>query len=58
MQGGDCLLNKDGYPKQMYPHHWKGENGLYCVGLARRGMYTLGSDAQNTADHIFNLISK
>ncbi|XP_022010584.1 probable indole-3-pyruvate monooxygenase YUCCA10 isoform X3 [Helianthus annuus] len=58
LQGGDSLLNKDGYPKQMYPHHWEGENGLYFVGLARRGMHTLGSDAQNTADHIFNLISK
>ncbi|KAK1437254.1 hypothetical protein QVD17_03043 [Tagetes erecta] len=58
LQGGDCLLNKDGFPKQMYPHHWKGENGLYCVGLARRGMYILGMDAQNIAHHIFNIISK
>ncbi|XP_076882994.1 putative indole-3-pyruvate monooxygenase YUCCA10 [Bidens hawaiensis] len=58
LQGGDCLLNKHGFPKQMYPHHWKGENGLYCVGLARRGYKTIAMEAQNIAHHIFNLISK
>ncbi|KAD4584504.1 hypothetical protein R6Q59_036636 [Mikania micrantha] len=58
LQGGDGLLNKDGLAKQMYPNHWKGENGLYCVGLARRGIYSLAIDAENIAHHIFNLISK
>ncbi|KAJ0699260.1 putative indole-3-pyruvate monooxygenase [Helianthus annuus] len=56
LQGGDCLLNNDGLPKPMYPNHWKGENGLYCVGLARRGLYGAGMDAQNIAQHIFKLI--
>lgn len=58
MQGYDCLLKKDGLPKLIFPNHWKGENGLYCVGLARRGLYGAAMDAQNIADHIFNLISK
>ncbi|KAL8232805.1 hypothetical protein R6Q57_002583 [Mikania cordata] len=47
LQGGDGLLNKDGLAKQMYPNHWKGEKGLYCVGLARRGIYSLAIDAEN-----------
>ncbi|KAD4584503.1 hypothetical protein E3N88_22104 [Mikania micrantha] len=58
LQGGDELLNKDGFAKQMYPNHWKGEKGLYCVGLSGRGIHSLGMDAQNIAQHIFNLISK
>ncbi|CAI9261625.1 unnamed protein product [Lactuca saligna] len=58
LQGYDCLLKKDGLPKLIFPNHWKGENGLYCVGLARRGLYGAAMDAQNIADHIFNLISK
>ncbi|KAI7756666.1 hypothetical protein M8C21_009648 [Ambrosia artemisiifolia] len=56
LQGGDCLLNEDGLPKPMYPNHWKGENGLYCVGLARRGLYGAAMDAENIAQHIFKLI--
>lgn len=56
MQGGDCLLNKDGFPKQIYPNQWKGENGLYCAGLARRGLDTVAMEAQNIAHHIFNII--
>ncbi|KAD4584501.1 hypothetical protein E3N88_22102 [Mikania micrantha] len=58
LQGGDELLKKDGFAKQMFPNHWKGEKGLYCVGLSGRGIYSLGMDAQNIAQHIFNLISK
>ncbi|KAD0176505.1 hypothetical protein E3N88_44685 [Mikania micrantha] len=56
LQGGDCLLNEDGLPKQMYPNHWKGENGLYCVGLSRRGLYGAAMDAENIAQHISKLI--
>ncbi|KAJ0878271.1 putative indole-3-pyruvate monooxygenase [Helianthus annuus] len=56
LQGGDCLLNKDGLPKPMYPNHWKGENGIYCAGLARRGLYGAAMDAENIAQHIFKLI--
>ncbi|XP_071741332.1 probable indole-3-pyruvate monooxygenase YUCCA10 [Rutidosis leptorrhynchoides] len=55
--GCDSLLNRDGYPKQMYPNQWKGENGLYCVGLARRGLVTVAMEAQNIAHHIFNVIN-
>ena len=58
MQGGDDLINKDGFAKPMYPNHWKGENGLYCAGLAKRGLYGSAMDGQNIAQDIFNLVSK
>jgi indole-3-pyruvate monooxygenase len=51
-QGDDYLLNEDGLPKPSYPNHWKGKNGLYCVGFSRKGIYGASSDAQNIADHI------
>ncbi|KAE8009606.1 hypothetical protein FH972_006034 [Carpinus fangiana] len=52
LKGDDYLLNEDGLPKPSYPNHWKGENGLYCVGFSRKGIYGASSDAQNIADHI------
>nr|XP_043637564.1 probable indole-3-pyruvate monooxygenase YUCCA10 [Erigeron canadensis] len=58
LQGNDSLLNQDGFPKQMYPNQWRGENGLYCVGLARRGLYTVAMEAQSIAHHILSLISR
>lgn len=56
LKGDDCMLNDDGIPKQSYPNHWKGKNGLYCVGLSRRGLYGSAADAQNVADHINSIL--
>lgn len=56
LHGYDCLLNRDGLSKLVFPNHWKGENGLYCAGLARRGLYGAAMDAQNIAHHIYNQI--
>ncbi|KAE8672254.1 putative indole-3-pyruvate monooxygenase YUCCA10 [Hibiscus syriacus] len=52
LKGDDYLLNGDGIPKPSFPNHWKGNNGLYCVGLSRRGLYGASSDAQNIANDI------
>ncbi|KAK4558601.1 hypothetical protein RGQ29_008062 [Quercus rubra] len=52
LKGDEYLLNKDGLPKPAYPKHWKGKNGLYCVGLSRRGLYGASADAQNIANDI------
>ncbi|KAI5405035.1 probable indole-3-pyruvate monooxygenase YUCCA10 [Lathyrus oleraceus] len=30
-------LNEKGFPKNPFPKHWKGDHGLYCAGLARKG---------------------
>ncbi|CAK7348235.1 unnamed protein product [Dovyalis caffra] len=52
LKGDDCLLNEDGIPKPGYPNHWKGKNGLYCIGLSRRGLYGASADAQNAVNDI------
>uniref|UniRef100_A0A7C9DDF2 Flavin-containing monooxygenase n=1 Tax=Opuntia streptacantha TaxID=393608 RepID=A0A7C9DDF2_OPUST len=56
LQGDDYLLNEDGVAKLSFPNHWKGKNGLYCAGLARRGIYGAAMDAQNIANHINSLL--
>ena len=55
-QGDDYLLNEDGIPKPSYPNHWKGKDGLYCIGLSRRGLYGASADAQNVVNDIKALI--
>ncbi|KAI9119268.1 hypothetical protein K1719_009943 [Acacia pycnantha] len=57
LKGDDYLLNDDGIPKLNYPNHWKGKNGLYCVGLSRRGFYGASEDAENIAAHISFTVS-
>ncbi|XP_023527998.1 probable indole-3-pyruvate monooxygenase YUCCA10 [Cucurbita pepo subsp. pepo] len=58
LKGDEYLLNEDGLPKPSYPNHWKGKNGLYCVGLSRRGLHGLNFDAQNVAKGIASQIYK
>ncbi|KAK8583201.1 hypothetical protein V6N13_021913 [Hibiscus sabdariffa] len=55
LEGDDYLLNDDGILKPSFPNHWKGRNGLYCVGLSRRGLHGAAGDAQNIADDINSL---
>ncbi|XP_016205125.1 probable indole-3-pyruvate monooxygenase YUCCA10 [Arachis ipaensis] len=56
LKGDDYLLNEDGIPKPSYPDHWKGKNGLYCVGLSRKGFYGARYDAENIANDISSLL--
>ncbi|KAL6647088.1 hypothetical protein ACP70R_014525 [Stipagrostis hirtigluma subsp. patula] len=46
------MLNNDGFPKKGYPDHWKGEDGLYFAGFARRGLAGIAMDASNIANDI------
>ncbi|KAH7846115.1 hypothetical protein Vadar_010138 [Vaccinium darrowii] len=46
------LFNEDGMPKKRAPNHWKGENGMYCVGFARKGLIGIANDAQKVANDI------
>ncbi|KAF7840100.1 putative indole-3-pyruvate monooxygenase YUCCA10 [Senna tora] len=46
------ILNENGMPKNEIPKHWKGENGIYCAGLSRRGLFGVSMDAQAIADDI------
>lgn len=52
LNGGSDLFNQDGMPKPSFPNHWKGSNGLYCVGFARRGLAGISNDALNVAKDI------
>ncbi|XP_047087765.1 probable indole-3-pyruvate monooxygenase YUCCA10 [Lolium rigidum] len=57
LKNGESMLNDNGLPTKEYPNHWKGENGLYCAGLARRGLAAITADAKNIANDIKSMIS-
>ncbi|WJX87063.1 indole-3-pyruvate monooxygenase [Trifolium repens] len=50
-------LNDKGMPKNAFPKHWKGDHGLYCAGLARRGLFGVKSDAELIAEDINQTIN-
>ncbi|KAJ1283268.1 hypothetical protein BS78_03G115700 [Paspalum vaginatum] len=52
----DGLIGNDGMAARRYPEHWKGENGLYCAGMVRRGVYGSGEDAELIAGDISKLL--
>ncbi|KAK1597268.1 hypothetical protein QYE76_017039 [Lolium multiflorum] len=56
LKNGESMLNDNGLPTKEYPNHWKGENRLYCAGLARRGLAGIAADAKNIADDIKSVI--
>ncbi|KAL5728145.1 indole-3-pyruvate monooxygenase [Ranunculus cassubicifolius] len=44
LKGDKYLLDEDGVPKLKFPdNNWKGHNGLYCAGLANKGLYGASS---------------
>ncbi|KAL6658117.1 hypothetical protein ACP70R_003703 [Stipagrostis hirtigluma subsp. patula] len=56
LKNGESMLNDDGLPKKRFPDHWKGANGLYCAGLAKRGLAGIAMDAKNIANDILSTI--
>uniref|UniRef100_A0A0D9XXK9 indole-3-pyruvate monooxygenase n=1 Tax=Leersia perrieri TaxID=77586 RepID=A0A0D9XXK9_9ORYZ len=52
LKNGEDMMNKEGMPKKDFPDHWKGSNGLYCVGFARRGLSGIAQDAKTVANDI------
>ncbi|XP_037489924.1 probable indole-3-pyruvate monooxygenase YUCCA10 [Triticum dicoccoides] len=56
LKNGESMLNGNGMPIKEYPNHWKGENGLYCAGLGRRGLAGIVADAKNIANDIISVI--
>ncbi|XP_009355894.2 probable indole-3-pyruvate monooxygenase YUCCA10 [Pyrus x bretschneideri] len=52
------LLNDDGKPKGNYPNHWKGEKGVYCVGLAGNGLPGIFKDSTAVAEDIYSLMAQ
>ncbi|CAK8565091.1 unnamed protein product [Lathyrus sativus] len=45
-------LNEKGFPKTPFSKHWKGDHGLYCAGLARKGLFGVKKDAKAIAEDI------
>ncbi|XP_037424830.1 probable indole-3-pyruvate monooxygenase YUCCA10 [Triticum dicoccoides] len=56
LKNGENMLNGNGLPIKEYLNHWKGENGLYCAGLGRRGLAGIAADAKNIASDIKSVI--
>ncbi|MQM06565.1 hypothetical protein Taro_039390 [Colocasia esculenta] len=46
------FFSKNGFPRQPFPHGWKGSSGLYAVGFTRRGLSGASLDATRIADDI------
>lgn len=42
-------------PRTPFPNSWRGENGLYVVGLTRSGLHGTALDAIKIAEHIVAL---
>uniref|UniRef100_A0A0D9WXJ0 indole-3-pyruvate monooxygenase n=1 Tax=Leersia perrieri TaxID=77586 RepID=A0A0D9WXJ0_9ORYZ len=58
LKNGQSMFTKDGFPKKSFPNHWRGENGLYCAGFARRGLAGIGKDTKNIVDDIVATMDK
>jgi len=56
VQSEDGLIGDDGMAARSYPEHWKGDNGLYCAGMVRRGIYGSCEDAELIAGDISKLL--
>lgn len=50
LKGSNDLFNDEGLPS--IQDQWKGENGLYCAGFARRGLAGISKDASSIANDI------
>ncbi|KAL8059540.1 hypothetical protein ABFX02_03G094200 [Erythranthe guttata] len=48
------LFGENGMPKKRNPNHWKGENGLYCAGFARAGLFGISNDAKAISQDIIS----
>ncbi|CAL4986343.1 unnamed protein product [Urochloa decumbens] len=54
LKNSESMLNNDGLPRKEFPNHWKGANGHYCAGLAKRGLAGIAMDAKNIANDILS----
>lgn len=52
LKGEEKFFADDGFPKRPTTNGWKGEHGLYAVGLTRKGLLGASMDARNIAEDI------
>ncbi|XBI40858.1 hypothetical protein VPH35_125397 [Triticum aestivum] len=57
LKNGENMLNGNGLPIKEYPNHWKGEDGLYCAGLGRRGLAGIAADIANDIKSVIGAMS-
>ncbi|OWM89906.1 indole-3-pyruvate monooxygenase YUCCA2-like [Punica granatum] len=48
----DMFSKEDGFPKEQFPHTWKGKDGLYAIGFNKRGLLGASMDAWRIAEDI------
>ncbi|XP_012837916.1 PREDICTED: probable indole-3-pyruvate monooxygenase YUCCA10 [Erythranthe guttata] len=51
------LFGEDGMPRMGNQTHWKGQNGLYCAGFARAGLFGISNDAKAISQDIGLILS-
>ncbi|KAL7083956.1 hypothetical protein ACP275_14G194900 [Erythranthe tilingii] len=51
------LFGEDGMPRKENQNHWKGQNGLYCAGFARAGLFGISKDAKAISQDIGLILS-
>ncbi|KAH9311081.1 hypothetical protein KI387_026116, partial [Taxus chinensis] len=49
------FFSDNGFPREAFPNNWKGKNGLYAVGMGRRGLLGTSIDAQLIAQDILQV---
>ncbi|KAK6940436.1 Flavin monooxygenase-like [Dillenia turbinata] len=52
LRDGNDLFDENGVPKQRFPNHWKGKNGLYCAGFSSKGLAGVSDDALKITNDI------
>ncbi|KAM5558572.1 putative indole-3-pyruvate monooxygenase YUCCA10 [Rosa sericea] len=52
LKDDNYLFNDNGMPNKSFPNHWKSENGLYCAGFSRRGLFGISHDALKITNDI------
>ncbi|XP_030518878.2 probable indole-3-pyruvate monooxygenase YUCCA10 [Rhodamnia argentea] len=53
----EYILNKEGMPKRPCPHHWKGENNIYCAGFSKQGLAGIARDSVAIANDINEVLN-
>ncbi|XP_062002839.1 probable indole-3-pyruvate monooxygenase YUCCA10 [Rosa rugosa] len=52
LKDDNYFFNDKGMPNKSFPNHWKSENGLYCAGFSRRGLFGISHDALKITNDI------
>ncbi|KAL8152084.1 hypothetical protein V2J09_021892 [Rumex salicifolius] len=57
LKDNEFIFKENGTPKNMFSNHWKGDNGSYCVGFSKMGLFGIAKDAQDIANDIAGILN-